>query len=180
MLEDAKLMTKALCRRFVAEAMLDGGNGQFYALMLRSNRQLLAFNPGSPELDPMQMMWAGDVLRLLNKELDHGGGWVVVFTCPDPQSGLDIISGADSMAYGRYALMWLDHDGDVQFSQEWQKNDGELLDFADVINAGILSTAQKCEASWNAWKMLMVDVIDPAEGQTFNKAGGETPTSARH
>ena len=76
--------------------------------------------------------------------------------------------------------MWLDRDGDVQFSQEWQANDGELLTFDDVVIAGLESTVEKCEASWQAWKTLMLDVIDPAQGQTFNKAGGETPTSARH
>jgi len=175
MLDDKKLMTVALCRRFQAEAHLDGGNGQFFALMQRSNRKFLSFSPGSPEIDPMQMLWAQDVLGLLNRELAHGGGWVVVFTCPMPEwMTFNVERG-----YGRYALMWLDADGDVQFSQEWQRNDGELLEFADVINAGIFSTAQKCEASWMAWKSLMIDVIDPAEGQTFNKAVGEIPTSAQ-
>lgn len=169
-------VSPTLLRRFEVEAHLDGGDGRHFAVMQRSAHEMIGHNPGSPELDPNQMMWATDVLKLLNKELHHDGAWVVVFSHPEQLMVLNAHS-----EYGRYALIWLDSDGDPQFSQEWLRNDGELLDFSDVMAAGIYSTANKCEGSWAQWSHLMRDVLKPKGGETFRRARGEAPTStARH
>jgi hypothetical protein len=171
---DDVLLTPTLLRRFEAEAVLEGGNGQFYALIRLSNGKLLSHHPGSPPIIAEQSMWADDVLRALNRELHHDGAWVVVFTAPQPlATGTAIFAQPDHVEYGRYVIMWMDADGDVQFSMEWVQNESDLLDFADVLIAGLESTMAKAEACWEAWHMHMRQVLDPQEGQTFKRARGQ-------
>jgi len=182
MLREADLITPALLRRFEAEAKIDGNNGEFYALIRRDDGDLLSHHPGSPPIIPEQTMWAGDVLKRLNRELHHDGAWVIVFTDPAPQGEGEYAIYRLGMhrEYGRYALLWVDEDGDVQFAQEWVRNESELLDWTDVLLAGIESVMDKCEASWNLWNTHMRQVLEPAEGQTFKRARGQRASSARH
>ena len=181
MLDDDTLITPALLRRFIAEARLEAGNGQHYAFVRRSNGNLIAHNPASPEIAGYQTMFAADVLKVLNRELHHDGAWVVVFTHPEPpEPGSAILLTPPGREYARYVLMWLDRDGDVQFSVEWVKNESELLDFAEVLEAGIDSVVEKCEGAWQMWHLHMREVLDPREGETFQRARGQMPSSARH
>jgi hypothetical protein len=180
MISDDLLLTPALLLRFEGEAVLEGGNGQFYAFVRFSDGKLLCHHPGSPPIVAEQIMWADDVLRSLNRELHHDGAWVVVFTAPQPLAdGADITTNAfiyaqpDHVEYGRYVIMWLDADGDVQFSMEWVKNESDLLDFADVLFAGLQSTMDKAEGCWQMWHTHMREVLDPQEGQTFKRARGQ-------
>jgi len=175
MIADHLLMTPTLLRRFEIEAYLDGGDGRYYAVMERAGGAIATHNPGSPEVEPDQLMWAMDVLRLVNREVGHGGVWVVSFSNPVKPSIEKIY-----VEYDRYALIWLDQDGDPQFTVEWVKNDGEMRDFADVLITGRHATANKCEASWQQWHLLMRDVLLPEENQTFKRAQGQAPTSSRH
>lgn len=181
-LDDSILMTPTLLRRFIQEAELEGGNGQHFALLRRSNSELIAHNPYSPELDPSQMTWGADVLRLLNRELHHDGAWVLCFTHPaEPGPPETILHNPPKhWEYARYCLMWLDKDGDVQFTVEWVRHESELFDFADVMLAGIESTAQKAEAAWETWRTMMIEVLDPREGETFKRAQGQRAPSAMH
>jgi hypothetical protein len=41
-LTEDKMLTKTLLQHFALEAEFEGGNGQFYALMLRDNGDLMA------------------------------------------------------------------------------------------------------------------------------------------
>lgn len=176
MLPDKLLITKLLLRRFVLEANLEGGNGQHYAIMVREGGHIVAHNPHSPELDPLQFEWATALLRYLNRELHHGGAWVIAFTHPEAPA----LAISNMARYRRYAIIWLDHDGDPQFSQEWAKGEGEMLNFEDVMDAGLWTTAMKAEAAWSLWHHHMRDVLAPGEGQTFARAAGETPSSLKH
>jgi hypothetical protein len=181
MIADDDLLTPALLRRFEAEAYLEGGNGQHYAFVRLSDGRLLAHHPGSPQIIAEQTMWADDVLHKLNRELHHDGAWVVVFTAPGAAAdGCAIFAQPGYIEYARYCLMWVDKDGDVQFSIEWVRNESDLLDFTDVLMAGIESTMAKCEAAWETWVMQR-KVMDPQQGQTFKRAKGQAPSSiARH
>lgn len=180
-LPDDKLITPTLLRRFKDEADLEGGNGQHYALLQLENGNLTKFNPYSPNLAPEQILWAADVLRLLNRELHHDGAWVVVFTNPKPSPGQCIMAAPTHCDYERYGLIWLDADGDCQFTVEWAAGEsGDLIDFADVMIAGKESTAEKCEAAWEAWHLMMRKVLEPKPEQLFKRAQGQRAPSARH
>lgn len=177
-LSDKLLITPTLLRRFELEGQFEGGGGQYYALMQRANGELVCDHPFGPALEPMQMLWSADVLRALNRELHHDGSWVVCFTHPQPNSMECVLLNPRHKEYGRYALLWLDKDGDVQFTVEWNRGEGELRDFAMVMLAGMNSTMAKCETAWGLWHEMMVDVIEPQEGQTFKRAQGQRRPSS--
>jgi hypothetical protein len=174
------IVTTALLKRFILEATTGDGDGRHYGVIRRDNGGLLVYHPGSPELAPEQMMSADDVLRWLNRELHHDGAWVVVFT--NPQLA-DITTGRidpGHAEYGRYVLLWLDQDGDVQIPIEWAAGEGGLHDFSDVMLAGILSTLSKAETAWNLWHTHMREVLDPRPDQLFKAAQGQPAPSTRH
>lgn len=181
MLREEDLITPALLKRFQAEAEIDGNDGHFYALIRRDNGDFLAHHPGSPPLVPEQTMWACDVLRRINRELHHDGAWVIVFTDPAPVGADEVMFVHSGHAeYGRYALLWADEDADVQFAVEWVRNESEVLDWTDVLMAGIESVMGKCETAWTLWNTHMREVLDPAEGQTFKRARGQQAAPTRH
>lgn len=179
-LDDDTLITPALLHRFKAEATLDGNNGEYYALIERSNGEFLSHHPGAPPLIAEQIMWAADVLRRLNRELHHDGAWCVVFSDPKPPEPGEFAISIGHREYGRYALLWLDQDGDVQFAVEWVRNESGLFDWTEVLLAGMISVLDKCEAAWSVWNTHMRQVLDPTEGQTFKRARGERASSTRH
>lgn len=179
-LDDRTLINKALLRRFELEARGEAGDGRYYAMIRRQDGNLLAHHPIGPQLDPQQMLWAQRVLSLLNRELHHDGAWVIVFTHPRRPEGLAIIEDPKHVLYDRYCLLWVDSDGDVQFAIEWQKGDGELYDFTDVIMAGIESTAAKAQGAWQVWHTMMRQVpeIKSGDQRTYKRAMGEAAPSA--
>lgn len=168
-----QIVTKALLARFDAEAEHEGGEGRYYACILRDDGNLVAHHPYGPQLSPEQMLWTGDMLKRLNKELHHDGAWVAVFTHPHP-----LALGSSHSLYGRFVLMWLDKDGDVQFPYEWMEKESDMLDFAEVMLAGPHAILQQCEAAWLTWNHLMNTVLERKQGQTFKRARGERAPSA--
>lgn len=191
-LTDDTLITKALLQRFALEAEQDNGTTAYYALIRRSNGDLLTHHPFGMAAEIAQILWANDLLRLLNTELHHDGAWVICFTHPaqpSPKStdkreehrltSLDYALRKHT-EYQRYALIWIDEDGDPNFTVEWTALEStELFDFAEVVAAGIESTAQKAETAWQIWYENMKLVIEPREGQTFKRAKGQRAPSAR-
>ncbi len=175
------LLTPLLLQRFRLEGEFEGADGRHYGIMPRDDNSLLVHHPGSPSLDPMQMLWAGDVLKLLNRDLHHDGAWVIVFTHPVPVTPDVVPMLPKHQVYGRYAIIWVDEDGDPQFSMEWEIGiSSELKHFADVVAQGIEATAQKAEGSWQLWHTAMRKVLAPKQDQLFKKAKGQRAPSARH
>jgi hypothetical protein len=180
-LDDRTLINPDLLRRFELEGQFEGADGRYYALIRRQDGNLLAHHPTGPQVDPQQMLWGGRVLGLLNRELHHDGAWVLVFTHPKPPEWSRPIDDPKHWLYDRYCLLWIDEDGDVQFTVEWSKGDGELYDFTDVIFAGIESTVAKCDGAWQTWHTMMRQVpeIKQGDARTFKRAKGERAPSAR-
>lgn len=168
----AKPVLTTLLERFAMEAEMEEGNGQYYAVIHKADGSFMDHNPYSPELEPMQAEFARDCLRLFNKELHHDGAWVCVFTHPKPPEPLRV-----NTEYKRFGFIFLDRDGDAQFTLDWEDGNTELLDFADVLLAGLESWGDLVEAAWEEWHTLMREALDPGEGQLIKKAQGQLSTA---
>jgi hypothetical protein len=178
-ISESLVITPTLLRRFQAEGEMEEGDGRYYGVIQRDNGDLLVHHPASLSAVAPQLLWAGEVLRLLNRELHHDGAWVLVFTHPHSVPGPSVLHQAGHAEYRRYGLIWLDADGDPQFTMEWQHGTAELPSFTDVMLAGIESTAQKAEQAWMLWDDSH-KTLDLKAEQTFKRAQGQRAPSARH
>jgi hypothetical protein len=89
-------------------------------------------------------------------------------------------SGPPHWEFGRYALTWLDKDGDPQFTQDWMEgSSSERRDFVSVLLQGIIPIAQMAEAAWQA-AAEMRGVLELKAEQTFKQAAGQSAPSTRH
>src|SRR5580704_2855890 len=174
------IVTPSLLQRFAIEAHQEAGNGQHYAVILRDSGDLTVHHPGSPPASAEQMMFAADVLKKLNRELHHDGAWVIVFTHPAPFDPAFSIYAQPHAMYRRFVFLWLDNDGDAQIPVEWIENESEMLDFADVLTAGIEWIMQNCENAWDMWHHHKVKVIERKPDETFKRAKGQRAPSAVH
>jgi len=183
MLDDDRLITKALLRRFAAEGEILKGDGRHYAFIRRDNGEITTHNPYSPEIIGEQTMFAVDVLNKLNRELHHNGAWVIVFTDPKPadmQNGLAVLARSGEAEYSRYVILWLDEDGDVQIPIEWVENECEPRDFAGVLATGLENIIGLCEGGWELWNLHMRKVLEPGQGELYKRARGQLPPSLRN
>jgi len=168
---DEHLITPALLRRAAQEGEFEDGNGQHFLLIQKSDRDFIGHNPYSPELGPDQMIWGQDILGYLNTELHHDGAWVLVFT--NPKTFAESLTGQQD--YRRFAVIFLDRDGDAQFTVEWVEHEShDLYDFADVMLAGRDWLVAFCEAGWRQWHMIIHEALAPAENQLRKAAQGQT------
>lgn len=179
MLDEDRIVSPTLLRRFELEGEAEGADGRYYGVIMRPNGDLLVHHPIGPRLAPEQMVWASRVLKLLNRELHHDGAWVIVFTHPKPSPAQCVMLSPTHCDYERYGLIWLDADGDPGFTMEWSAGESELRNFTEVVLAGIESTGQKAEAAWQTWHLTR-QMLDVKPEQTFKKALGERAPSARH
>ena len=180
-LDDDTLITPTLLKRFVAEGMMEEGDGQHYACVQRSNGDFLVHHPGSPAALGEQTLFAADILRRLNRDLHHDGAWVIVFTHPSPPiEGSMILAQPGHCEYRRYVLLWLDADGDVQIPVVWVKGECDQWDFAEVLREGPEPIIGLCEGAWTTWHLHMRQVLEPRAGETFKRAKGQRQGSLRH
>lgn len=185
--DDELLITDALKRRLIAEGQMEGGPGHFWCVVRRSNAITVPFksSPLIPRPAPDQVMFASDMVESLNRHLHHDGAWVVVFTHPaavvpnmlDLQETTSMARPViDFTGYDRWAFLWLDRDGDVQFALE---ND-DL--FAETLLSGPDHWMEQAEQAWQRWHFHMREVLDKKalEGATFKRAQGERAPSVKH
>ncbi|WOF74143.1 hypothetical protein QMT40_001790 [Parvibaculaceae bacterium PLY_AMNH_Bact1] len=168
-LDDKTLITKTLLERFDLEA-----DGAYSAVMQKNDGSFLEHTIG-PAITAARMLFSQDLLSFLHRELAYDGAWVIVHTHPKPPTVPEV-----ECEHGRFGIIFLDQDGDPQFTVEWEENDGEMLDFADVLLAGMETWGGLCYTALMQQRHFMKDVLDPTEGQTFQKARGEKAPSAIH
>lgn len=167
-LDDETLITPLLLRRFSDEAAHEGGDpDRYHAFLQKADRSFVEHRLALP-CDPMQRVFALDLLRILNQELHHDGAWVILFTNPKPA-----LPFAGSTEHERFCLIWLDKDGDPAFTLDWLEGESEELDFDDVILSGKESWVDRAEAAWQNWHFLMRQVLEPKPEQLIKKARGQ-------
>jgi hypothetical protein len=173
-------VSPTLLRRFELEGQYEEGDGRHYACILRENNDLIAHHPYSPSIEAHQMLWARDMLVRLNKELHHDGAWVACFTHPSRLTEPEVMADGGHREYRRVCLLWLDKDGDVQFTWDWLADHiADVRDFATLMLHGPHWVMQQLEEAHRLWSIAQ-ETLDLQEGQTFKRAQGERAPSTRH
>jgi len=162
-LPDDLLATPALQERFFLESQFEGAGYKsgYWFLRQRDNgefsRKAVKYVPEYPVVRLTEM-----ILGNLNKRVSQGGAWVSAWV----NEGEKLIN------------LWLDKDGDVQFTVETDAADlfhpveYRRLDLDDIV--------ANCFEAWRLWHHHMVDVLEVREGRdTYRRAQGEQPPSAR-
>lgn len=165
-LPDDILITPTLLQRFETEAALEGGDGRFWACLIRSNGDIVEHVDRGPAPLAEQRLFAHDMVTVLNNQLHHDGAWVITFNQwqkPEPKV---------APCYTRVTLMWMDQDGDVRFSIEDDRPPWEFL--CD----GMQEWLMKCESAWCAW-LASVAALELKADQTYKAAQGEIAPSVR-
>lgn len=176
--EDLKI-SATLRQRLADEATFDNGQPGGIWFVLRRNSGAMQSVKGMNLLmapHPAQQMWAMDMAKALNRHLHHDGFWVVGFTNPPPNAFmLGGIVLDDEPIYERWFILWVDKDGDPQFTIE---NDD---DFNETLMVHPDSQIEQCETAWQKWKQHMRDTLGTStvQGATFAKAQGEAAPSTR-
>lgn len=96
------------------------------------------YTPGVLDIDPheIQQIFARDLREALQKDLHHDGIWAVGWTNP-PSSGEVVATEGDNV-WGRLAILWLDEDGDPQFTFESEEN------VIEIISNGVMYYLELC------------------------------------
>lgn len=146
----------------------------FWAVLTKMNGETQRISDTWQNPDPMQKVFAQDMARALNKHLRHDGAWIVFFTHPSPVSDVFLPVLLTETLFRCWHALWLDEDGDPQFTMDNEDA------FHNVLAEGPDHWIDQAEFAWHQWKLMMKDVLDPAEGQTFKRAQGQAPSNKLH
>ena len=165
-LDQQRLITAALYNRLHAEAFQ-----QSWAACLKLDGRVHTIEVDVHALSPTpeQAIFSRDMCEALDKELAYNGSWVVQWVKPMPVGNLL----CNPPEYSQVNFLWLDEDGDVQFTIEAEHN------IITLLSSGKIHWMDQCNQGWEAWKKQMRDVLDPTEGETYKAALGEKPKSQR-
>lgn len=155
--------------RYSTEAFSGEGLGTYWVCLQRDSGLFVSrMNDGNMVAPaPDQQMFAQDLVKMLNKEICHGGRWIIEWTHPGEFHSVEGV-GTFTRTYERWLMMWMDEDGDIQFSVE---NEEPMW----VIMAnGPMHWVGQAEDAWEQWKLIMRDALAPTEGQLIHRAQGET------
>ncbi len=163
---DEYLITPLIRQRLSLEAEDTQGNlTGFWAVLTRLNGETERIADTWQSPDPTQQMFAADMAQALNKHLRHDGAWIVFFTHPGPtEAGI-----LTESLFRCWHFLWIDEDGDPQFTVDNEDA------FHVVLGEGPDHWIDQAAFAWSQWKLMMKDVLDPAEGQTFKRAQGQAP-----
>lgn len=143
-------------RRYATEA----DNGPWYAVFGRTGGRLITTHKDqvwTPEPEAVQRLFTDDMAAALNQELAHDGAWVVLLTSPIMEEGGLVVSA--EREYGRFCFIWMDKDGDIQFTIE---NEEPLW---VVLAQQKLHWMEQAEQAWQAWYFHMREVLAPSDDQ---------------
>lgn len=163
-MDDSLLFTSTLASRYAAEAQ---GVGYWMVVTASDGKQRVQTRCDTPL--PMQAMFCRDLGLALNRHLGHDGAWIVGLVNPMPLLVIDQAgAGRD---YERAVVMWVDADGDPQFTMEIED------EWWRILYCGPDAWIEKAEEAWRRWHHHMRDVLDPRPGETYKRAKGQKPTS---
>jgi hypothetical protein len=144
--------------------------GPFRCVIQAEGGHVVEFGTG-PELCMVQRMVAEDMVIELNRQLHHDGCWLFNFATPEPKPAVVVETGR---RYGRFAILWMDADGDIQFAIDCERA------FEKTIEEGPAALAEKCERAFTWWRWQR-GLLEIRPGETFKKALGEqAPSATRH
>ena len=151
-LDDDLLVTPALNARLCTEADLAGGrvNSPWWVGAERSNGKFTCFSAGY-KADIGEKLIAEQLIKTANKEVGHDGAWIGQWC----NSGF------------RFNMLWMDEDGDVQFTIETDDDAG------GICNAPLLHWITGCADAWGKWNLLMRKVLAPSKDQLYKRALGQ-------
>lgn len=186
-MEDKLLITKATQKRLNLEAEADGDMPApnpplWYAVMeteagIQHVESHHVWNHHAMVVDrprPLenQIVWAECLVRLLNKHVGFDGSWLVEFThYPDLGTCLSV---DPDLNWRRIVLIWMDKDGDVQFSSE-------ITDpFVHVISTQPEHWIEQMTEAYENWKDIMKKSFEKQKKAfTYNEAQGEVAPSSK-
>lgn len=154
------LVTTNLLVRFELEGKYDGSVG-FFGYIQRSNGDLLTHQQG-PDVGAPEQMFANDMLTALNNQLHHDGAWCLVFTNPRA-----LRPPMMEHTYDRLVLIWMDADGDVQFTQDHEEG------IVHALEIGMDAWLQQAETAFQLWHHHMRTVLAPKPGELVKLAQGQ-------
>ncbi len=184
---DYVLESKAVLGRLTAEAYFDSSNGDdsrglYWCLtQVPSDRTIIKlqnFTTSILDVEPheIQKGFADQLVRQLNREVGHDGGWIVGFTHP-PYRGDAIRVDGDNV-WGRMFFLWLDKDGDPQFTFDTD------LPFVEVFGSGIEGYLNQCEKAYHEWEKVLgkqgLKDLGIKEDQLIKEALGQTAPASTH
>lgn len=168
------LFSQALRNRLDTEAAMEADLGttsaSWYAVKMLDDHQVVIERNYDPRAgiisDPPthQMLWAEAVSKILNHECGHDGRWVVGFTHP-PGYG-EMVLCEPKFSWRRIIKVWLDIDGDPQFTVDCIEN------WENVASQSPHHFIGQAEEAWKHWKVLMRDVLQPKDYQLKQLAKG--------
>lgn len=172
--DDELYRSPALAEHLANYALGDGGEGHFWAVVMRTGGELVSIrsNPFTAPPDEPQRVFAQDMCRALNAQIHHHGAWIVAWTHPRLDGRL--VLPLTGWRYDRWHFVWLDADGDPQFHVD---NDEP---FAETVGAGMAHWLGQAEEAWQRADMMIHGVLDVQPHQRFMAAKGERRPQPPH
>lgn len=112
--------------------------------------QLRNYTPSMAEVapHPIQVQFAKNLLDILMKELHFNGLWIVGWT--HPPTSYAALTEMDN-AWQRLIIIWLDQDGDPQYTIDYDKP------VVEIIADGLELHAKKAEDAHQQWRQIYSD-----------------------
>ena len=157
-LDDSNLKTNNVIQRLIDESQQE----EFVAVLTQHDGSRSWVGPG---LLPVagQMITAFNMALKINKEINHDGAWIIQLIKSQQQP---IVLKSEFAEYSSFLFIWMDRDGDCQFTVELDDS------IKEIINAGIIHWIDQLEDAYILWKESQ-EVLELAPGQTVKAAKGE-------